>query len=79
MLLAKQKLSMLKALEESSLRASIVPSMQTSIADLSENEDEELLPSPAFTSTFNSSEVIRLKFMAKSKQPVSSVDSTVWF
>jgi hypothetical protein len=73
MLLAQQKLSMLKALEESSLQASILPSIPPAIVDCDNDDDEPpvaLQPS-ASAAQSGSLELMRLKFMAKSKQQVA--------
>jgi hypothetical protein len=68
MLLAQQKLSMLKALEEQSLQASVLPVIPPPIVDTDDEEPPNALPSIAADS--RSSECIRLKFMSKSKQQV---------
>jgi hypothetical protein len=73
-LLAQQKLLMLKALEESSLQASILPSAQPAVVDF-EDEDEHphMLQSSASPHDSGSPQLIRLKFLAKTKQQVCSL------
>ena len=67
MLLAQQKLFMLKALEEQSLQASMLPIIPPPIVD---SDDEEPLHAPQIAADSLSSECIRLKFMSKTKQQV---------
>jgi hypothetical protein len=67
MLLAQQKLSMLKALEEQSLQASMLPIIPSPIVD---SDDEEPLHAPQIAADSFSFECIRLKFMSKTKQQV---------
>jgi hypothetical protein len=73
MLLAQQKLSMLKALEESSLQASILPSI-VPVADVDcDDEDDRtqaLHSTASVADSASSDEFIHLKFMAKTKQQV---------
>jgi hypothetical protein len=73
MLLAQQKLSMLKALEESSLQASILPSIPPAIVDCDNDDDEPpvALQSAASAADSGSNEPIHLKFMTKTKQQVA--------
>ena len=71
MLLAQQKLSMLKALEEQSLQASILPSIPPANVDSDEEEPCLALQSSASAADSRPSQCIRLKFMAKTKQHVS--------
>jgi hypothetical protein len=73
MLLAQQKLSMLKALEESSLQASILPSIvPAAIADFDDEDDDRAHAPHASASAADSTspEFIHLKFMSKTKQQV---------
>jgi hypothetical protein len=73
MLLAQQKLSMLKALEESSLQASILPSIVPAAIVDCDDEDDDRARAPRATSSAADSTspvFIHLKFMAKTKQQV---------
>ncbi len=73
MLLAQQKLSMLKALEESSLQASILPSIVPAADVDCDDEDDgtqALHSTASVADSASSDELIHLKFMAKTKQQV---------
>ena len=70
MLLAQQKLSMLKVLEEQSLQASILPTILPAVVDSDDEEQRLALQSVASAGDSRSYECIRLKFMAKTKQNV---------
>lgn len=73
-LLAQQKLLMLKALEESSLQASILPIAQPAVVDFDdEDEHPHALQSSASSHNAASPQLIRLKFLAKTKQQVCSL------
>jgi hypothetical protein len=69
-LLAQQKLSMLKALGEQSFQASVLPSNPPASVD-SDEEPCLALRSSSSAADSRTSECIRLKFMAKTKQHVS--------
>jgi hypothetical protein len=70
MLLAQQKLSMLKALEESSIQALILPSIvPAAIVDCDDDDDTaNPLRSSAAPVDSASPDMINLKFLAKTKQ-----------
>jgi hypothetical protein len=71
MLLAQQKLCMLKALEEQSLQASALPIIQSPVVD--SDDEEPPRAAPTSSADLPSTECIRLKFMSKTKQQVGTL------